>query len=372
MKNTIQSPSGNNIKNSIKNPQENPSKITYENSSKNPTIISNETSISNTLHKQFQEYGLNAKSWMKKCVLLLPQIQKHQVWKKKGFTSIYEYAAKLAGMSKSKVDDALWVLHKIEDKPALKKIVEQKGINSVKPVISMATPENENFWAQKAKIMSVHTLETYVKEFKNYQNELLHVEKPQSNFGFTEPSLKLELINMMLDPMTAEQLKKLKGQKDWNILMKQLLDVYKKQVEEKRVEMEMDLEKKQEKHELKSGQKLQENKQKYAATSRHIPVTVQRYVLSKTNNTCSFPGCEKPAKILHHTQRFSLKQNHDPEKIAPLCEEHEHIAHHGLVQNENRAAKDWKISENSDYKNPRYEIDKAVSFYRDRRLKNSC
>lgn len=351
------------MKNFIKNPDENsrrnPSGNISENSLKNPSENLNETSIANTLHKQFSEYGLNAKSWMKKCILLLPQIQKHQVWKKKGFVSIYEYAAKLAGISRAKVDDALWVLHKIEDKPALKKIVEQKGINSIRPVVAIATTENANFWAEKAKMMSVHTLETYVKEFKNYQEELRNVTKSESSFGFTEPSLKLELINMMLDPETAEQLKKLKGQKDWNILMKQLLDVYKKQVEEKRVEMEVDLEKKREKIESKSDQK-------HMATSRHIPVTVQRYVLSKTNNTCSFPNCEKPAKILHHTQRFSLKHNHDPEKIAPLCEEHERIAHHGLIQNENREAKKWKISENPDYKNPRYEIDRAVLKYRSR------
>src|SRR3989338_3776047 len=88
----------------------------------------------NVLHEQFVGYGQNAKLWMRKCELLLPEIEKMQIWRKKGFASIYEYAAKLAGMNRSKVDDALWILRKIEDKPALIKVASEKGINAVRPV----------------------------------------------------------------------------------------------------------------------------------------------------------------------------------------------------------------------------------------------
>ncbi|MFH0820655.1 MAG: hypothetical protein V1908_02665, partial [Candidatus Peregrinibacteria bacterium] len=56
------------------------------------------------LHEKFVAYGSSAKTWMRKCVLLLPEIDRFQIWKKKGFGSIYEYAAKLAGMSKNTVD----------------------------------------------------------------------------------------------------------------------------------------------------------------------------------------------------------------------------------------------------------------------------
>jgi hypothetical protein len=93
------------------------------------------------LHEKFVEYGRNAKEWMRKCVLLLPEIEKERIWKKKGFGSIYEYAAKLAGMSRWQVEDALRILKKIGDKPFLQQVVEKKGINSVRPVVTIATKE---------------------------------------------------------------------------------------------------------------------------------------------------------------------------------------------------------------------------------------
>ena len=64
----------------------------------------------NIVHGQFIEYGRNAKEWLRKCALLLPEIEKHRIWEKRGFSSISEYAAKLAGMSRLSVDEALRVL----------------------------------------------------------------------------------------------------------------------------------------------------------------------------------------------------------------------------------------------------------------------
>ena len=48
------------------------------------------------LHQKFKQYGANAKEWTRKCILLLPDIEKYRIWEQKGFGSIYEYAAKLA------------------------------------------------------------------------------------------------------------------------------------------------------------------------------------------------------------------------------------------------------------------------------------
>ena len=52
------------------------------------------------LHARFVNYGRNAREWTRKCVILLPEIERERVWEKKGFESIYVYAAKLAGMSR--------------------------------------------------------------------------------------------------------------------------------------------------------------------------------------------------------------------------------------------------------------------------------
>lgn len=120
----------------------------------------------NALHLEFTEYGLNTKKWIQKCKMLLPKIQQQEVWRAKGFANIYEYARVFAGMSTYAVDDALWIMKKLDNKPLLQKIAKQKGINSVRPVLTIVTEENEGFWANKAKTMSKNTLETYVKEYK--------------------------------------------------------------------------------------------------------------------------------------------------------------------------------------------------------------
>lgn len=258
-----------------------------------------------TLHTRFVEYGRNAKEWLRKCALLLPEIDRQKIWQKKGFSSIFEYAAKLAGMSRSSVKEALRVMKHVEAMPALKKVVEEKGIQSVRPVAAIATPETADFWAEKARMMGKHTLETYVRE---YRKGFLPGEAAQSE----------KIITMSLSPDVAAELEKLKGKGNWNDLMKELLQLRKEKLET-------------------------EKPQAVETPSRHIPAKVKNFAVAKTRGQCAYPGCSKPYEILHHTQRFALKNVHDPDKLVPLCEAHEHLAHHGLIANEDQSTDQWKI-----------------------------
>src|SRR3989338_4006367 len=168
------------------------------------------TSIEKTLHQQFSDYGRNAREWMRRCILLLPEIERRQIWKKRKFTSLYEYAAKLAGMTHATVDEALRVLNKLEDMPLLKKVLEEKGLQRVRPLAAIVTLDTESFWAEKARTMSKHALETYVKDFRL---EFLPGEETQS--------VKLA---MELEPELAMKLEKMKGLGTWNELMKKLME----------------------------------------------------------------------------------------------------------------------------------------------------
>ncbi len=175
----------------------------------------------NDLHQKFVMYGKNAKEWMRKCVLLLPEIEKQRVWEKKGFGSIYEYAAKLAGMGHVAVDDALRILKKIENKPLLQKVVEEKGIHAVRPVVAIVTKETEKFWAEKARTMSKNTLEVYIKEFRSLpcpgtENK---TENPQQQAD------QSAILILNLKSVTAQKLQKLKGQRSWEELMSEFLQM---------------------------------------------------------------------------------------------------------------------------------------------------
>src|SRR3989338_8279919 len=110
-----------------------------------------------SLHNEFARYGKNAKEWLRKCALFLPQIEATGLWKKKRFTSIYHYAAVIACMNHDQTREALRIMKKIQDKPALIKVAEEKGLGAVRAVATIATKETEEFWAGKTRQMSQHT-----------------------------------------------------------------------------------------------------------------------------------------------------------------------------------------------------------------------
>ncbi len=309
--------------------------------------------IVQNLHRKFSEYGKNAREWMRKCVLLLPEIERNRVWEKKGFQSIYEYAAKLAGMSRETVNEALRILRAVENKPFLRRVIEEKGINAVKPVLTIATESDEKFWAGKAKELSKNTLETYVREFKEQgtlglprkaENDEFVDQKAILNFG------KTASITMNLEKETLDKLEKLKGAKSWDELMKEFLELQKSKIERLKKEAE---------------EKFAEHG---ATVGRNIPAKIKKYVIAKTNGLCAFPGCKKRHEILHHIERFSYYGEHDPEKIIPLCKAHEHLVHSRLIENERENVAEWKIRRDENALNsftlePDYYVDKAAMKY---------
>ena len=308
------------------------------------------------LHQTYVRYGANTKEWMRKCVLLLPEIEKYHIWEQMKFGSIHEYVAKLSGMSRSAVDDALRILRKIEDKPALQKIVAIKGINAVRPVAAIATIETAEFWAEKARVMSKHTLEVYVKELSRTGTEN-NAEKPHeqaiSFLGANDladlqagslphrqgGAFGRKIVAMELDPEVVGQLEKLKGDGDWNELMKQFLKMREEKLEEQKPES-------------------------VECENRYIPAKIRNFVIARTNGRCAFPGCSKPFKILHHTQRFALENIHDASRLHAMCKAHERIAHLGLIENEELAPQFWKLRKEADRNAPKYEIDIIVNKFR--------
>lgn len=278
------------------------------------------------LHSQFVEEGARARESQRKCQLLLPMIARHRVWEKKRFGSIYEYAAKLAGMSHSAVDNALWVLRKIEDKPFLQKVAAERGINRVKPVVTLATGENQEFWAEKAHSMSQHTLEVYAQETR----KTLRAEKTQSDGVDVSVHLKLE---------SARRLETLKKHADFASTFERALTW-----------ME---------NELASGAPAA-----VATRSRHIPAAVDRFVRERSGGLCAFPGCTRVGTSLHHTQRWGLEKVHDPERLHALCTAHERLAHLGLIEGEEEAPRKWRLRKQPDLSADKRFIDQFVALYR--------
>lgn len=276
------------------------------------------------LHQQFSEYGANAREWTRKCVLLLPEIERRRVWKKKGFGSLFEYAAKLAGMSRGAVEEALRVLKKVEEFSALKEVVAEKGLQRIRPIASIVTPETELFWAEKAKSMSKNTLETYVK---NYRLE-----------GLPRRKIRSVKLTMDLPPALVEKLKLLKGGGSWEELLEGLL--------------------------VGRLEKDAPPPEAVKTPSRHIPSRIQRHVRERSGGLCAYPGCLQKATSLHHTQRWGLEKVHDPARLQALCTGHERLAHLGLIENEEELSSRWRLREEADPCADKRYIDSFVALYR--------
>ena len=318
----------------------------------------------NQLHQQFSEYGKNAKEWLRKCALLLPEIEAKQVWRRKGFSSIYEYAAKLAGMSRYAVDDALRVLQRIEDKPVLKKLVAELGISRVRTVATIATPETQEFWAQKVQTMSKHTLATYI-----------HDIRLESGPGPASQSVKIN-ISLKLNPDLAKRLEKLKAAGNIELLLERFLDEVENEagaeqpeqqahgLPNQSVSLPADNKKFIAKAKVATNKKLTSTPatkpQPVFTSSRYIPAAIRHYVINKYHGCCAYQTCKHPYKILHHTQRFALEQVHDPDRLMPLCKQHERIIHQGLIKNEEKQPEQWRLLEEAEQGGAKYEVDKLV------------
>jgi len=266
------------------------------------------------IHIQFSRLGKQSNHWKHQCKLMLPEIVKRQIWKKKGYSSLFEYAAKLAGLSRATVNESLWILRKLENKPRLKKVAIDKGLTRVRPIIAIATEENDEELAKKARQMSKASLEQYRK-------------------GIT-PGNKVR-ISIELNRTLVEKLKKLG---DIEETLSKLINAIPIPDES---EPEV-----------------------VRTSSRHIPVRIKRAVLKRTHHQCAYPGCTKKSTSLHHTQRFALEKVHDTKRLHALCTAHERLAHLGLIANEEKDPSQWHIQKDADRNNPKFWIDQLVALYR--------
>ncbi|MBD3330997.1 hypothetical protein GF354_05750 [Candidatus Peregrinibacteria bacterium] len=218
-------------------------------------------------------------------------------------------------MSRSKVDDSLRILKKIEDKPKLRRIAEFKGVNSVRPVVSIATKDSDEFWAKKAGEMSKHTLAAFVKDYKNSwpgpggEGTFIKDEKkfrPGPAKNFTEK--KRVKIEMDLDEDLFDELKKLKGNADWNSVIRKLL----------------------------VGNRSVPGDKPHAVrySFRAIPRVIQRFIKERSGEICEHPNCLKAAKHFHHIKPFALVREHDPDNILHLCIAHHDIIHLGYIDDD--------------------------------------
>jgi len=374
------------------------------------------------LFKLCQQCGNNIRRFQKEFAAYLPEVEKRHLYKHHGCHTLYEFAAKLAGMTKDSVDDIMNVNKKLEDKPMLQSLIGKQGWSKVKVVATIATPETQKFWAEKVEIMGKDTLKAFVKELRKEGNEIagngqtrlfannaeLSIPLPGSatschfQAAGPGPSKPMEAsqkttMAFKLDDEAETKLKifkhrlekKTKEPQDWNQTIKELLKIAEQhetcarpKIQQKNVAAKQNI--KQPSPSIKP-EKIPDVREHHAQypipqahesqgksmkndlpqrATRHIPARVKHFLDQKFHGKCGYPTCKNPSEITHHTRRFSLEPNHDPDFIVPLCKSHERLAHHGLIQNEESLPEKWQIKLNPDKNSPKFAIDQKVQRYR--------
>jgi hypothetical protein len=303
---------------------------------------------------------------------LLPEVCKRRLYEKKGFGTIYEFAAKLAGFTNDQVDTYIRLERKYLDKPILHSaLVEGKiSINKLVRIASIATAENQSELFDVAQKLSKAAIDVYVKDYKadragetcragsaveacarracmgaactritcsagdenEKQNGLFAPENapktlPVQSFGASTPNIDFEII-AALKPELKIKIKALL-EKGINVseLFTEFLERREQEISNKKEEITANMVKKSApRTQIESNVRHAEITQKKPVT-RHIPAIVKNIIRQEFGTKCANPNCIKISQNLHHQKRFAVYKTHDPRFIEPLCKAHHELEH---------------------------------------------
>ena len=235
---------------------------------------------------------------------------------KKGFSLIFVFAAKLAGMSEEQVRIVLNLERKLEDKPKLHKLLVSGEVsaNKLVRIASIATSLNDNDLAEKARILSQAALETHVREQKiENQNGLLKTKnEPESlraHSKVQDTSQDVRLIQKLSPELKQKLLELDEKGLDINEMLLELLQKRDDQIAEEKEKL---------------AAPMRENNKK---PSRYIPIRIKKIIHQEHGTKCSHPNCHKPGQHIHHTLPFAIHKTHNPHHLKPLCKAHHELAH---------------------------------------------
>ncbi|MCX6733370.1 MAG: hypothetical protein NTX63_00995 [Candidatus Peregrinibacteria bacterium] len=253
------------------------------------------------LLEQCVKFGREALLWRNKFRALLPEVERRRLYRKKGYKSVYEFGERLAGLSMAQVAESLNVAERLENKPALKNLLEsgEVSVNKIVRVVSIATVENDGELAEKVQILSKNALEVFVRDVKLSQESALE-SLPGQTIVRASHSIELDC------DVERELLRLQEKGIDINQLLREILNKRKQEIMQNKGQIAKELPE---------------------SSSRYIPAKVRNVIQQEYGNICASERCMKPSTDVHHTRRFGLNPSHDPNFLAPLCKEHHQIAH---------------------------------------------
>lgn len=255
------------------------------------------------LLKRCQDYGRRSLKWRWKFLGLLPEIGRRRLWEKRGFLSVFHFAAQTAGVSRNQVSRVLNMDRRFEANSVfqLRELLVEGEVspNKLARVVAVADVETEEAWVAHVKALPHRAVERLVKDVK--LKNLNGLGKP----GIDAKSVHAHRLNL-----SDEVEVKLEEMQNRGIDVNEFLM-------EKLLEREQEIE--YEKESIVSNLPKEQ--------PRSMTVQVERVMKSEWGSKCAVRSCAWIAEEVHHLVPFSMNPVHDPRLMAPLCREHHAVAH---------------------------------------------
>ncbi len=316
-------------------------------------------------------YGTQALEARRKFLGLLPEVNRRRLYEKKGFSSIFVFAFRLAGVSEEQVRRVLNLERRFRDKPMLQSLLinGEVSMNKLVHVAAIATPENQEELADKLKLLPKSAIETLARDVRRERDEAaggvlkchsrengnpesLLTGSPIGSEMTTESGMTAGAAEMIsgnssvTDNLDAIQkplfdCKSVPGNTqtssiDLDVKLMATLDAEVKsrlmELSQKGIDINdliIEMLKNREVEIARTKEQISTDVAATTATkaSRNIHARVIRVLRREYGKKCSIPNCPHDAKTIHHTQRFAVSRAHDPHFLAPLCHEHHLLAH---------------------------------------------
>jgi hypothetical protein len=250
------------------------------------------------LYAKARKYGGLTLFWRRKFIGLLPEVHKRRLWEKRGYSSVFVFAFKMAGLSERQVRRVLNLEKRFSGALHEALISGEVSVNKLARVASIVNDENEADLAARVRVLPQSAVETLVRDLKFASENGLFQGENEGKSVRAHIQLSDE-VQAKLSDLAAKGF-------DINELLLGLLHQREENLETEKEEVAAHLE---------------------PSRSRYIPVRVRRLVKKEHGSKCSVRACLRDSEHLHHSVPFSMNPVHDPRYLAPLCKDHHDIAH---------------------------------------------
>jgi len=290
------------------------------------------------LYALCKKWGAEALAARRKFIGLLPEVFRRRLFERRGFSSIYHFAAELGGVGQQLVNEVLRLEKRFKEMPNLHLalVKGEIGMSKLARIASVVEIGNEAVMCEKIRNLSRRAVDVWVKEMNGKRETEVEVKglfERVSRSKSLAGQMRFDTVSMAEQIGVLQQkrtfTKNSSGQNhDFEILAVLSPEVKAKLKE--LIDMDIDVNAVLLAAFTKREAEIAQEKAEIGETptkSRYIPVRIKKILKEEFGRKCSAGNCYKPAEQIHHEHPFAAHHDHDPRSLKPLCRGHHELAH---------------------------------------------